>query len=54
MIVESRPSDAIALALRCGAPVWVADAVMEAGNVEIEEEELSEPPDSATEEEPES
>jgi bifunctional DNase/RNase len=54
MVIDSRPSDAIALALRCGAPVWVADGVMEAGNVEIEEEELSEPPDSSSDEEPES
>jgi bifunctional DNase/RNase len=37
--VDSRPSDAIALALRCDAPVWVSDAVMEAGNVEVEDDE---------------
>jgi len=31
-VVDSRPSDAIALASRVGAPIWVADAVMtEAG-----------------------
>ncbi|QIG39877.1 bifunctional nuclease family protein [Microbacterium sp. 4R-513] len=28
-IVDSRPSDAVALASRVGAPIWVADAVME-------------------------
>jgi len=43
LTVDSRPSDAIALALRCGARVWVADEIMEAGNVEIEEGELPPP-----------
>jgi bifunctional DNase/RNase len=34
MIMDSRPSDAIALALRCGAPMLVAEPVMnEAGQV---------------------
>ncbi|TDN92028.1 bifunctional nuclease family protein [Microbacterium sp. BK668] len=28
-IVDSRPSDAVALASRVGAPIWVADAVMD-------------------------
>ena len=28
-VVDSRPSDAVALASRVGAPIWVADAVME-------------------------
>lgn len=39
--MDSRPSDAIALALRCQAPIFVADAVMdEAGRViELSEEE---------------
>jgi bifunctional DNase/RNase len=31
-IVDARPSDAVALASRVGAPIWVADAVLaEAG-----------------------
>lgn len=28
-IVDARPSDAVALASRVGAPIWVADAVMD-------------------------
>jgi bifunctional DNase/RNase len=40
--VDSRPSDAIALAVRFGAPIFVADTVMaEAGIVPEEEEESS-------------
>jgi bifunctional DNase/RNase len=41
--VDSRPSDAVALALRCGAPVWVSDAVMEGGNVAFEEDDSARP-----------
>ena len=42
MEVDSRPSDAIALALRCAAPVFVAEKVMdEAGRI------LEEQPDGA-------
>jgi len=37
--VSARPSDAIALALRLGAPIAAADAVMEAAGVEMPEEE---------------
>ena len=43
VIVDSRPSDAIALALRCDAPVWVSDEVMEAGNVVLDEGESGPP-----------
>ncbi|GAA2009143.1 bifunctional nuclease family protein [Microbacterium ulmi] len=32
-IVDARPSDAIALASRVGAPIWVADAVMDEASV---------------------
>ncbi|MEZ3160488.1 bifunctional nuclease family protein [Microbacterium sp. BWT-B31] len=32
-VVDSRPSDAVALASRVGAPIWVADAVMEEAGV---------------------
>ncbi len=39
VVVDSRPSDAIALALRCGAPVWVSDRIMDSGNVAVEEDE---------------
>jgi len=28
-VVDARPSDAVALAARAGAPIWVADAVLE-------------------------
>lgn len=37
--MDSRPSDAIALALRFSAPIYVADEVMEAAGVIIKEEE---------------
>ena len=48
--IDSRPSDAIALASRVGAPIWVADAVMtEAGVldtlVENSDEDDDEEPD---------
>ena len=32
-VVDARPSDAVALASRVGAPIWVADAVMEDAGV---------------------
>ena len=35
--VDSRPSDAVALALRCGAPIGVARAVMDQAGVVMEE-----------------
>lgn len=38
MVVDARPSDAIALALRAGAPVLVADEVLEEAGVPVEEE----------------
>ncbi len=50
VVIDSRPSDAIALALRCEAPVWVSDSVMEAGNVAIEEDDTSSPSESPGEE----
>ena len=36
--IDSRPSDAIALAVRVGAPVFVADEVMEQAGMQPEEE----------------
>jgi uncharacterized protein len=39
--IDARPSDAIALAIRCGAPIFVAESVIsEAGVVPQDEEEL--------------
>ncbi len=35
--VDSRPSDAIALALRCGAPIYVARKVMDQAGIVLEE-----------------
>ncbi|GAA1963454.1 bifunctional nuclease family protein [Microbacterium deminutum] len=32
-VVDARPSDSVALASRIGAPIWVADAVMEDAGV---------------------
>ena len=38
MEVDSRPSDAIALAVRTDAPIYAADAVVEKAGVEMDEE----------------
>lgn len=48
-VVDARPSDAIALALRAGAPVLVADAVMDEAGVPVEEQDAGEPADEAEE-----
>ena len=40
--IDSRPSDAIALALRAEAPIFVADDVIEESAIEFEGEEVSE------------
>src|SRR3712207_9383203 len=37
--IDSRPSDAIALAVRSGAPIYAADAVIEESAIEWEHEE---------------
>lgn len=37
--VDCRPSDAIALAIRCGAPIYVVKKVMEQAGIEVEGEE---------------
>jgi bifunctional DNase/RNase len=37
--IDARPSDAIALAVRCDAPIYVADEVMEKAGIVPEEEE---------------
>ncbi len=59
MEIDSRPSDAIALAVRTSAPIYVADEVMEHAGMQPEEElnlgmaaassELNEPEDSSPE-----
>jgi hypothetical protein len=36
--IDSRPSDAIALAVRCDAPIFAADDVIESNAIEMEEE----------------
>jgi bifunctional DNase/RNase len=38
MDIDCRPSDAIAVALRCRVPIYVADAVLEEAQVEWQEE----------------
>ncbi len=52
--VDSRPSDAIALALRCKAPIFVADDVMNAAGIVLEEKEAVETLDEDAEAAPES
>lgn len=56
--LDARPSDAIALALRSGAPIFVADPVLEAAGIaeetigeEEEEEEAEELPDEGDDDE---
>ena len=52
--VDSRPSDAIALAVRCGVPIYVADKVMdEAGFVPDADEAEKTTPPAPAEPEPE-
>ena len=36
--IDSRPSDAIALAVRCDAPIFAADDVVESSAIEMEDE----------------
>jgi len=51
LAVDTRPSDAVALALRCQAPIFVAEKVMEEAGVVVEAaadgEEPSAPPEPA-------
>ena len=39
--IDSRPSDAIAIALRCGAPIYIADDLFENSELHIEKHEGS-------------
>ena len=39
--IDSRPSDAIALAVRCEAPIFAADDVIESSAIEMEDDEAS-------------
>ncbi len=40
--IDSRPSDAIALAVRAGAPIFAAEAVIEESAIEFEHEDVNE------------
>jgi bifunctional DNase/RNase len=40
--IDSRPSDAIALAVRSGAPIFAAEAVIEVSAIEFEHEDVNE------------
>ena len=42
LVIDSRPSDAIALALRADAPIYAADEVIEESGIEFEGEEVNE------------
>lgn len=44
--LDSRPSDSIALALRCGAPIFVEESVMDRAGVVIDESSADEDGDS--------
>jgi bifunctional DNase/RNase len=39
--LDSRPSDAIALAVRCGSPIYVDEAVMDRAGVNLDDEDSS-------------
>ena len=49
MTLDCRPSDAIALALRCAAPIYVAQHVLEESGRIIEDDDLRETPPEKTE-----
>lgn len=38
--IDARPSDAIALAIRCGAPIYVFEAVLTEAGIQVDEEEF--------------
>jgi bifunctional DNase/RNase len=40
--IDSRPSDAIALAVRAGAPIFAADSVIDESGIEFEHEDVNE------------
>ncbi len=46
LVVDARPSDAIALAIRCDSPIFVAPAVMQTAGIVLQE------PDQATHKKP--
>ena len=46
--IDARPSDAIALALRCNAPVFVEEKVMDEAGVVMKEESKEKEPSAAT------
>jgi bifunctional DNase/RNase len=46
IVVSSRPSDAIALAARTGSPIFIADALLDAAGVLLEEIEVEEGDDA--------
>jgi len=55
--MDARPSDAVALALRCDAPIWVDGAVMDkagvdASRVQVVEEQFAEDPSAQPAEDP--
>jgi uncharacterized protein len=41
--IDSRPSDAIALAVRTDSPIFAADAVIESSSIEMEEDQAPDP-----------
>ena len=45
-MISARPSDALALAIRCGAPVFVADSVLEEAGLTTDESDEDEPAES--------
>lgn len=50
LCIDSRPSDAIALALRVGAPIFVAEEVVKEAGLAVEPQENDAPPASSSQE----
>ena len=51
--IDSRPSDAIALAIRCGAPIFVFESVLTAARIQNEDEDYYDDEDEEFEEDQE-
>lgn len=48
--IDARPSDAIALAIRCGAPIYVYESVLTEAGIQVDEEEFFEEDEELEEE----
>lgn len=49
IIIDARPSDSIAIALRAGSPIYISEKVLDEAGVSMQEDEMSSETDSAEE-----